>query len=52
MTSEILVSVEIDVDEETLAALMQATGGNSRFIEALVRMAIVEFGETENDHAT
>lgn len=47
MTDEILVSVEIDVDEETMAALMQATGGNSRFIEALVRMAILDISEGE-----
>jgi hypothetical protein len=41
------IILELDLDEETRAAIEQATGGDPDMIAALVRMAIVEYGESE-----
>lgn len=41
------VILELDLEEETLAAIERATGRDPAMIAALVRMAIVEYGESE-----
>ena len=47
-----IVTLQLELDDEARAALEQSTDGDPKMLAALVRMAIVEFGETENDHAT
>lgn len=41
------IILELDLDEETRAAIEQATGGDPAMMAALARMAIIEYGDSE-----
>lgn len=41
------IVLELNLEEEARAAIERATDGDPDMLAALVRMAIVEYGETE-----